>query len=144
MRWLAHLPYLSTGQQAVTGHWRCHWDRGLCSRPPGSAFADFLAACTMVKGGLPLCRPLHLCIFLLYPRVKLLSPATSTLIHMWARGLHSLRLASRLNVFLHCKRMRRAERHAGSSFVWSPLAMLLCLGLGETLIQSTSRAEYGT
>ena len=32
------------GQQAVTGHWRCHWDRRLCSRPPGSALADFTRA----------------------------------------------------------------------------------------------------
>ena len=64
------------GQQAVTGHWRCHWDRRLCSRPPGSASLTSLAHSMMVTmGGFPC--PLHLCILNLGERVGFTMPGLS-------------------------------------------------------------------
>ena len=127
--WHSHyLPYLSSGQQAVTGHWRCHWDRGLCSRPPGSASLTSLAHSMMVKWGAP---PF---VHFITASSSLPSRQTSFACNehskMWARGLHSLRLASRLNgwqegcirkaglllKFVEYKCVRRAGNWLGSNF----------------------------
>ena len=92
--WHSHyLPYLSSGQQAVTGSLAVSLGSRALQSPSRQRFADF--SCVLYdgkRGASPMLSTpsLHL---LIYPRVKLLSPATSTL-NMWARGLDSLSLAS--------------------------------------------------
>ena len=79
--WHSHyLPYLSSGQQAVTGSLAVSLGSRALQSPSRQRFADFTCVLHDGKmGGFPFCCPLHHCISLVYARVKLLSLATSTL-----------------------------------------------------------------
>ena len=119
--WHSHyLPYLSSGQQAVTGSLAVSLGSQALQSPSRQRFADF--TCAQHDGKIA---------FVHFITAFSYLPSRQTSIAMqrakkWARGLHSLRLASRLNVS-SLQRMRRAG-NAGPSFVWLPLAMPLCLG----------------
>ena len=90
--WHSHyLPYLSSGQQAVTGSLAVSLGSRALQSPSRQRFADFSCALIMVSA---MSRPLFHCIG---ERVAFTTAGLS--LKCEARGLHSLRLASCLNVF---------------------------------------------